>query len=163
VVSVTPAKPDHVEIVALLLEEMDTFYGATEFEPIEERVAQIREALFGSVPAAQMLLAWEEQQLVGLATYSFLWPADGVTRSLYLKELYVAKTHRRAGIGGFLMQSLLDVALQHHCSRVEWTTDEENPDAQEFYEALGAQRHASKIFYRLDVRIPCDQPTQSPQ
>jgi ribosomal protein S18 acetylase RimI-like enzyme len=150
VVLVAPAKPADVEVVAVLLEEMDTFYGVTEFDPLAQRVAQIQGALFGSVPGAQLLLAWDGSQLVGLATYSFLWPAAGVTRSLYLKELYVAKTHRRAGIGSLLMQSVFAIAAQHECSRVEWMTDEDNPGAQAFYEALGAERHATKIFYRVD-------------
>jgi GNAT superfamily N-acetyltransferase len=41
-----------------------------------------------------------------MASYSFLWPAAGVTRSLYLKELYVAQDWQRQGIGKLLMDSL---------------------------------------------------------
>ena len=37
----------------------------------------------------------------GMASYSFLWPAAGLTRSLYLKELYVAQDWQRQGIGLF--------------------------------------------------------------
>src|SRR5260370_8786324 len=51
--------------------------------------AQVAEALFTSPPAGYALLAWDGTQLAGLAAYSFLWPAVGLTRSLYLKELYV--------------------------------------------------------------------------
>lgn len=149
-VSVTPARPDHIEAITALLEETDVFYGVTEFAPFEQRADQVREALFGGVPAAQMLLAWDENQLVGLASYSFLWPAADVTRSLFVKELYVAKTYWRSGVGRTLMQSLFEVAMQHDCSRVEWMTDEDNPGAQQFYEALGVMRDSTKIFYRLD-------------
>lgn len=149
-VLVTSAEPADVEAVTRLLEEMDTFYGAKEFDTLEKRVAQVRDALFGDVPAARLLLAWDGNQLIGLATYSFLWPAVGVTRSLYLKELYVAKTHQRSGVGSLLMRHLFGVAAEHRCSRVEWTTDEDNPGAQAFYETLGVERNASKICYRLD-------------
>ena len=129
-VVVAPAEPQHVEALAVLLEEMDRHYGTTEFEPFEQRVAQIRDALFGEVAAACALLAWDEADLVGVASYSFLWPAAGVTRSLYLKELYVAQRWQRQGVGKLLMDSLVAVAGKHGCSRVEWTTDRESEGAQ---------------------------------
>jgi GNAT superfamily N-acetyltransferase len=152
VVVVTAAEPDSVEAMAWLLEEMDRFYGATEVEPLEHRVRQINEALFGSPPAAHVLLAWDDTRLVGLATYSFLWPAIGLTRSLYIKELYVAQKDRRKGVGKLLMQSIVEVATEHECSRVEWTTDDDNVNAQAFYDMLGLRKHPFKIFYRLEDR-----------
>jgi ribosomal protein S18 acetylase RimI-like enzyme len=104
--------------------------------------------LFGAIPAAWMLLAWDAEQLVGLASYSFLWPAADLTRSLFLKELYVAKTHRHSGVGRTLMRALYEAAAQHECSRVEWMADSDNPGAQRFYEALGVLPESSKIVYR---------------
>jgi GNAT superfamily N-acetyltransferase len=150
VVSVTPAERDSVEAMATLLEEMDRFYGATEVTPLEHRVRQINEAIFGSPPATYVLLAWDDARLVGLATYSFLWPAVGLTRSLYVKELYVAQKYRRKGVGRLLMQSIIEVAARHQCSRVEWTTDDDNVNAQRFYEVLELRKHSSKVFYRLE-------------
>lgn len=38
------------------------------------------------------------------------------------------------------------------CSRVEWTTDEDNIEAQQFYEKLGVPANPSKIFYRVEDR-----------
>ena len=147
---VRPAEPRDVEELAALLEEMDRFYGATDIEPLEARVRQINDALFAHPPAAYALLAWQETALVGLATYSFLWPAVGLTRSLFLKELYVAEACTRTGVGSLLMQSLFDLAAKYGCSRVEWATDDVNTDAQHFYEAQGHQRNSSKIFYRVE-------------
>lgn len=150
-VVVAPGEPQHVEALAALLEEMDRHYGTTEFEPREERVAQIRDALFGEVSAAFVLLAWDDEQLVGLASYSFLWPATGVTRSLYLKELYVAADRQRQGVGKQLMEALFEVARKHGCSRVEWTTDQESDGAQRFYAELGVPVDGGKLFYRVPL------------
>lgn len=147
---VRPARLGDVEAVAALLAEMDDFYGGVVEEPLAERHAQVEEALFGPKPAACALLAWSSETLVGIASYSFLWPAVGLSRSLYLKELYVAGSARRTGIGKLLMAELFDIADKHRCSRVEWTTDADNQAAQEFYEELGNQPHPSKIFYRLE-------------
>jgi GNAT superfamily N-acetyltransferase len=149
-VTVSPATPDDVPAMAALLEEMDRFYGATGTEPTGEREHQIREALFASPPAAYALLAFDSDQLVGMAAYSFLWPAVRLTRSLYLKELYVAERGQRHGIGRALMAALFEVASKHGCSRVEWTTDQDNPGAVAFYAALGAPADPSKIFYRIE-------------
>lgn len=148
-VVVAPAEPQHIVALAALLEELDRHYGTTEFEPFDQRIAQIQDALFGQVPAAFALLAWHEADLVGMASYSFLWPAAGVTRSLYLKELYVAQDWQRQGIGKLLMDSLQTVATKHGCSRVEWTTDRDSEGAQQFYARLGVPVDDGKLFYRI--------------
>jgi GNAT superfamily N-acetyltransferase len=150
VIFVTEAEPRNIQAIAALTEEMDRYYGATEIEPSDSRTRQITDAIFSDPPAAYALLAWDDEQLVGFAAYSFLWPAVGLTRSLYLKELYVAQSHRRGGIGRLLMQNLIEAAAKHECSRVEWTTDAPNHDARAFYEVLGAPTNSSKVFYRLE-------------
>ena len=147
-INVTPVGPGDVIALAELLEEMDYFYGAVGAEPLDERVRQINDALFSVPAAAHALLAWDGIQPAGMAAYSFLWPAAGLTRSLYLKELYVGEGYRRRGVGKLLMQALFETADKHGCSRVEWTTDRDNVGAQAFYEMLGLPQHPSKIFYR---------------
>lgn len=142
------AEPGDAEAIAALCAEMDEFYGG-KTAPIELRLSQIRAALFTDPPAAWALLAWEGSELAGLASYSFLWPAVGLTTSMYLKELYVAAAFRRLGIGSLLMQGLSGIVAERGCSRVEWTTDRDNPGAQAFYAALGAEPATSKLFYRV--------------
>jgi GNAT superfamily N-acetyltransferase len=129
VISVSPAGPGDAGAIAGLLAEMDVFYGAARPDPLDLRVRQIRDALFGRPPAGFALLAWDEGQLAGLAAYSFVWPAVGLTRSLYLKELYVSAGHRQRSVGKLLMQAIFAEAGQRGCSRVEWTTDTDNAGA----------------------------------
>jgi GNAT superfamily N-acetyltransferase len=154
-VEIRPANQQDVEAIALLMEDLDRFYGAADVEPPSKRVPQVAAALFCEPRAAYALLAWESEQLVGIAAYSFLWPAAGVTRSLYLKEIYVTEAFRQKGIGTLLMQRLCQVAVERECSRVEWTTDKGNVLGESFYERLGAPKNQEKIFYRLkgeDIR-----------
>ena len=147
---VRPAMPDDVDQLLTLAEEMDRFYGATDIDPLELRRKQAHDALFSEIPAAHTLLAFDGAATVGFATYSFLWPAVGLTRSLYLKELFVSQTQQRRGVGRALMDSLFDLAHKHDCSRLEWTTDNDNPGAQAFYKTFGAEPVSSKLFYRLE-------------
>src|SRR5689334_3237394 len=132
--------------LADLLAERDRFYGVTRPDPDPTAIA---DALFGPDPAGRALVAVADGAVAGLAAYSFLWPAAGVTRSLYLKELFVRAPARRHGIGRLLMGELRAVAAEHRCSRVEWTADTDQPDAQRFYAALGAEVLTTKLFYRV--------------
>jgi len=148
VIRVSLAERNDLDSMVELLEEMDRYYGDPTVGTLDQRKAQIETSLFSIPPSVYALLARQETDLVGLASYSFLWPAAGVTRSLYLKELYVTREIRRAGIGALLMQHIFKVAADSDCSRVEWTTDRSNPDAQKFYESLGLSENATKIFFR---------------
>lgn len=147
-VKVTDAKPGDAAAIADLLAELDVFYGDTPEGTPEERAGQVRAALFTDPPVVRALLAWDGLVLAGIATWSILWPAAGLSTSLYLKELYVAHEYRRSGTGRLLMEGLWRIAGARGCSRVEWTTDVGNHAAQQFYQSLGVKPLPAKIFYR---------------
>ncbi len=148
-ITLSAAKRGDVSAIAELAAEMDKFYGATELDPLDVRKDRITKALFGDVPTAYALLAWDDGKLIGFASYSFLWPAAGLTGSLHLKELYVSAGARRSGVGAMLMRGLFGIAVKYECSRVEWTADHDNEGARAFYEALGVVPLASKVLYRV--------------
>lgn len=141
------ANEQDVDVISVILGEIEAYYGG-------KRVAgdpvQIRAALFGDRPAATVLLARDGEQVLGLASYSLLWPAAGADTSLYLKELYVREPARRRGVAGALMEALKSAAAAAGCSRLEWTADTDNPPALDFYAALGAEPRDGKVFYRLE-------------
>lgn len=147
-VLVRRAERQDLEALVDLLGELDRFYGDASTESHVERLAGVEAALFAPPPAAYALLAWAGSSLAGFAAYSFLWPAAGVSRSLYLKELYVAEHSRRQGVGRLLMEEIIRIARVHRCSRVEWTTEEGNLAARRFYSAIEAVKLEDKLFYR---------------
>jgi GNAT superfamily N-acetyltransferase len=85
-----------------------------------------------AIPPAEGLACWPQfvssysrrlpegshDRPVGIVSYSFLWPAEGLTRSLYLKEVCVAESARRRGVGTALMNALFELAAKHECRRV---------------------------------------------
>jgi ribosomal protein S18 acetylase RimI-like enzyme len=145
------AEPNDLDALVALADEMNAFYGATDVEPMPVRRKQVHKAVFEDPAAASAVLAVEAEAVRGFATYSFLWPAVGLTRSLYMKELYVAQTHQRKGIGTALMSALISIAHETNCTRVEWTTDADNRLSQSFYRTLGYQPMTTKLFYRIDA------------
>jgi GNAT superfamily N-acetyltransferase len=148
VITLADARPGDEDRIADLLGELDLYYGDNPEGTGDERAARVRAVLFGDPPAARALLAWDGPVLAGFASWSLLWPASGLTTSLYLKELYVADAYRRSGCGRALMDGLHRIAAERGCSRVEWTTDQGNAGALAFYESLGAKPLMSKVFYR---------------
>ena len=146
-----PAVPADVGMIVSLLNEMDEFYGDPESETLDERAVQIRAFLFGDGAAVEALVARDGGTVVGLASFSMLWPAARTTRSLYLKELYILTAWRGKEVGRRLMDELDRIARERECSRVEFTTDTGNLDAQAFYTSLGFQPHTGKIFYRREL------------
>jgi len=152
VLTVSDAKPRDLAAMADLFLEMDRFYGEDVVEPANLKIRQITSVLFTDPPLAYAVLAWDGESLIGMAAYSFLWPAARTTKSLYLKELYVRQSHRRRGAGKLLMERIFKLAKDSDCSRIEWTTDDNNLEAQHFYEKLGVPANPSKIFYRVEGR-----------
>lgn len=145
------AEPTDVKAIAGLIEEIERYYGATDIQPLEQRIPQVEAALFGPSPLANVILAEAGTGILGLAAYSFLWPAAGTTHSLYLKELYVRQEGRRRGVGSRLIAEIHAVAAARPgCSRVEWTADRDNDAALAFYRALGYQELDNKVLYRAD-------------
>lgn len=133
------------EILSEVLGEIEEYYGGA---PTPGDVKQIRAALFSAQPAATVLLARDGDQVLGLASYSRLWPAAGADTSLFLKELYVRTPARRRGVARALMSALQDEAAALGCSRIEWTADTDNPPALALYEALGFEQDQGKAFFR---------------
>jgi len=149
VITLAAATPADAAAIAALCAELDEFYGDIPEGSPDQRTAQVRDALFGDPPGGWALLAWDSNAiLAGCASYLLLWPASGLSTSLYLKELYVGESYRRAGVGKLLMDGLYAIAAERRCSRVEWTTGTSNQVAQAFHESMGVKPLASKIFYR---------------
>lgn len=151
-VTVLPARREDLAVLVELLNEIDAYYGDPVRESSIERAARIEKAVFLEGASATVLIARnEELYAVGMASYSFLWPAAGSSRSLFLKELYVREDYRRNDVGRVLMEELFKLAAEENCSRVEWQTDRPNTQAQQFYSSIGAAPIEDKVFYRFSL------------
>ncbi|MGP2502526.1 GNAT family N-acetyltransferase [Pantoea ananatis] len=57
----------------------------------------------------------------------------------YLQDLYVAETSRGNGLGKALIQAVYEKARNAGCSRVYWTTHENNVRARKVYDHLASK------------------------
>lgn len=147
--TIRPATEQDVPAISVLLGETEAYYGGNN-EPADE--LQIRLALFSTPPAATCLLAVDDTgALLGLASFSRLWPAAGADTSMWLKELFVVEAARRQGLGKQLLDAVKEAATEAGCSRLEWTGDTDNQTALDFYERLGVPVNNGKVVYRLPL------------
>mmetsp|Transcript_23204 Transcript_23204/g.37625 ORF Transcript_23204/g.37625 Transcript_23204/m.37625 type:complete len:151 (-) Transcript_23204:22-474(-) len=70
-------------------------------------------------------------------------------RCVYLEDLYVRPAHRRAGLGGAVLEGLARVARELDCARLVWQALDWNTPAHNFYEKIGALKHPEWLTYRM--------------
>lgn len=95
-----------------------------------------------------VLLALTDQGVVGSIVMNVSFPAFELSRSLYIRDLYVARTMRRTGVGSALVTAAAKLALHEGFSALEWTTDSGNAAARSMYESCGATL-LERTYYRL--------------
>lgn len=102
----------------------------------------LREALFGSHPAVECLVAQEHEDepasVVAYALFFHNYSTFLGRRGLYLEDIYVQPSQRGRGIGRALLQRLAGLALERGCARFEWTVLDWNQPAIDFYQGFGA-------------------------
>ncbi|GLZ40196.1 GNAT family N-acetyltransferase [Actinokineospora sp. NBRC 105648] len=147
------AEEDDLDSIVGLLGEIDHFYGDEMVESTHVRTAQTKAIVANRTTGApRIIIAMDSAgDTLGFASFSILWPAAGSSTSLYLKELFVQSKKRASGVGRMLVQELFNIAKQQGCTRVEWTTDVANSDAQQFYQAVGFAPSSGKLFYRAEI------------
>jgi GNAT superfamily N-acetyltransferase len=146
-VTVRPATPGDVEQIYVFVRELAEYEGAP--EQVTGTVEMLGEALFGSRPAAEALIAEVDSEPVGFALFHDTFSTWECAPGLWLEDLYVPPRHRRAGAGGALLRELARIAVERGCPRLEWHALDWNELALGFYERVGAQRLSPWELHRL--------------
>jgi GNAT superfamily N-acetyltransferase len=112
----------------------------------EER---LRETLFGSKPAAEVRLAYWEQECAGFAVFFATYSTFLAQPGLYLEDLYVKPHLRGKGIGLALLKHLARIAAAREYGRLEWAVLNWNEPSIRFYKKLGAVPMDEWTKYRV--------------
>ncbi len=110
---------------------------------------QLREVLYGANPAAEVLLAFANEEPIGFAVYFFNFSTWLGRPGLYLEDLFVRPQVRGHGYGRALLQRLAQLAQDRGCGRMEWAVLNWNEPAIQFYNKLGAKPMDDWTVYRL--------------
>ena len=122
---------------------LELIRGLADYERLTHLVrctpADLHEALFGSRPAAEALVAWASPDAAaGFALFFHNYSTFLGRRGLYLEDIYVRPQFRGQGCGRALLVRLARLACERGCGRFEWSVLDWNRDAQRFYQSLGA-------------------------
>ena len=117
--------------------------GLAEYERLSHEVAAteqgLRETLFGSRPAAEVVLCYFGEEPAGFALFFHNYSTFVSKPGLYLEDLFVLPKFRGRGCGKALLAHLAKLALERNCGRFEWTVLDWNEPAIGFYRKLGAK------------------------
>jgi GNAT superfamily N-acetyltransferase len=111
--------------------------------------ADLRAALFGPHPAAEVLIAYADSAPAGFALYFQSFSTFTGRPGLYLEDLFVKPEFRRRGIGRMLLARLARIAVDRGYGRMEWSVLNWNEMALRVYRAAGAVPMSDWTVYRL--------------
>jgi GNAT superfamily N-acetyltransferase len=136
VIQIQPATAGDVPLILRLITAL------AEYERLSHQVvaseAALRETLFGPSPAAEVVIAYVDDQPAGFALWFHNYSTFLGKRGLYLEDLFVLPEWRGHGIGRRLLSHLANIAIERGCGRMEWAVLDWNEPAIGFYRKLGA-------------------------
>src|SRR5438270_13574594 len=144
---IRPATVADVPIILELLRALATYERAPNEVTATEK--GFIEVLFGKKPAAEVLLAFENETAVGFAVFFHNFSTWLGRPGLYLEDLFVRPEDRGKGYGRALLVALAKVARERSCGRMEWAVLDWNEPAIEFYRKLGAKPMDEWTVFRL--------------
>ncbi|MGF6568461.1 GNAT superfamily N-acetyltransferase [Paraburkholderia sp. GAS333] len=134
--TIRAAAPEDTSAIFALTYELAEFENLTHvFVATEDG---LRDALFGSRPSIEGLVAENEGRLVGYALFFHNYSSFVGKRGLYLEDVYVQPSQRGSGLGSAFLQRLAALAVERQCGRFEWTVLDWNQPAIDFYKKMGA-------------------------
>lgn len=136
-----------VPTILQLIRDLATYERApNEVTATEE---QLGDVLFGEKPAAEVLLAFENETPVGFAVFFRNFSTWLGRPGLYLEDLFVKPEKRGKGYGHALLVDLAKIARDRGCGRMEWAVLDWNDPAIQFYHKLGAKPMNEWTVFRL--------------
>lgn len=145
--AIRPATPADVPTILSLIRELAEYERAPNDVVATEE--QLQESLFGSRPAAEVLLGEEKGEPVCFALFFHNFSTWMGRRGLYLEDLFVRLEVRGKGYGRALLVRLAQIAAERGCGRMEWAVLDWNEPAIEFYRKLGARPNEEWTIFRL--------------
>jgi GNAT superfamily N-acetyltransferase len=133
---IRPATPADVATILRFVRDLAAF--EREPDAVEATEATLHDALFGTTPAAEAVIAEDDHGPLGFAVFFHNFSTWAGRRGLYLEDLYVTPHARGKGVGTALLRHLAALAVERGCARFEWSVLDWNADAIAFYRQMGA-------------------------
>ena len=141
------AERDDVPEIFVLIKELANYERLLDEVVATEEV--LEETLFGENSNVEILLAYDENQVLGFALYFYTYSTFLGRPGIYLEDLFVREFARGKGIGEALLRRIARRALEMGGGRLEWSVLDWNEPAISFYKKMGAAPLEEWTTYRL--------------
>jgi GNAT superfamily N-acetyltransferase len=101
-------------------------------EAVEATEADLERDGFGPHPSYYCLIAELDGVPAGFAFYFYNYSTWLGRRGIYLEDLFVEPRFRGLGIGRALLERVAAIAVQEHCTRLQWEVLDWNRPATDF-------------------------------
>ena len=133
---------------------LDLIRSLAEYEKMADQVsateADLRAALFGPRPAAEVIIGHAGNTPAGFALYFQTFSTFRGRPGLYLEDIFVKPEWRKHGLGTMLLARLARIAVDRGYGRMEWSVLDWNEMALRVYRAVGARPMDEWTVYRLN-------------
>lgn len=141
-------KTNCLDLVPIFV-ELEQYYFNEQAASEKELTHYLKYKVFSEYSGVKVIAAYNDDTIMGFATYTVMFPAPKLSGQMYLKDLFVSSSARGKGVGLKLMKYLASLAVNHSCHRLDWTAESTNPIAGRFYQSIGAERVTEKEYYRF--------------
>ena len=144
---IRPATPDDTNTICELIRALAEYERLSHQVVLDE--SRLHQHLFGPRPFAEVLLAEEAGQVVGIALFFHNYSTFLGRPGIYLEDIFVRPEHRGKGHGKALLRAIAQIAVDRGCGRMEWAVLDWNKPSIEFYRSLGAVAMDEWTIFRL--------------
>lgn len=109
----------------------------------------MRATLFSDRPAAEVIIAEDDEKPLGFALFFHNYSTFLAQRGIYLEDLFVKPEARGMGVGFALLSALARIAIERECARLEWAVLDWNQLAIDFYKRIGAEPLDGWTVFRM--------------
>ncbi|MDR5587651.1 MULTISPECIES: GNAT family N-acetyltransferase [Clostridium] len=109
----------------------------------------LRESIFENNRAHALIIEFNNK-VIGYIIYFFNFSTFIGRAGLYLEDIYIDPEYRGNGIGKEAFETLVHIAKEEKCERMEWVCLDWNESSLNFYESIGAKQMNEWIIHRLD-------------
>jgi len=130
------AELDDIPEICILIKELADYERLLDEVVATEEL--LKETLFGKNSNVEVLLAYNEDQVLGFALYFQTYSTFLGRPGIYLEDLFVREFARGKGIGEALLRRIAKFVFEMGGGRLEWSVLDWNETAINFYKKMGA-------------------------
>ncbi len=145
--NIRPAKLCDVPDIFVLIKELADYERLLHDVVATEKL--LEETLFGDNSNVEILLAYNENQVLGFALYFHTYSTFLGRKGIYIEDLYVREFARGKGIGEAFLRRIAKCVLKMGGGRLEWSVLDWNEPAIKFYKKMGALSLEEWTTFRL--------------